>query len=645
MRLIKNQTFLLEIGTEELPSKLLRNIAVAFTNYFIQECNRVKLQYDKVHWFASPRRLAIKIDKLNYYFLHPQKLRSKIYFTKDLLPQIINNALLQLVKKFPSMRWGDGTITFIRPVHSVLLLLGEELISIKLLGISSSRKIFGHRFMGELNINIKCADEYPKILLSCGKVIACYEERKHKIAFHVEKVAYQIGGRVKIDNLLLEELTSLVEWPVVLIGSFDEKFLSIPILTHIIQSDHKSFVVYNFNHQLIPKFIFIANIESQDYKQIIEGNEKILHSRLSDVNFFIHEDRKKPLYQYFSLLESIIFQYQLGTLCDKVQRIKSLAIYIAQNLHINNLNDVERAAFLAKCDLATNMVFEFPKTQGIIGMHYALLDGEKEEIAISIKEHYKPSYKKDRLPSNLIACSIAISDKIDTLTGIIGIGIHSTGEKDPFGLRRNALGILRIILEKNLSLDLQSLIHESIKVYKTKLTNHNVANDVIQFLLKRLISLYKEQGYRIDVIKAVLAINPSLLCDLNARIKALSSVKESFKFSIINKRISNFLIKNQKEISNLNEEIDLSLILEKEEKILNYSLMNLSKKLPTYFNNYKYECILRELITLYNPINNFFNCVPINISDHRLKINRLKLLIKIQKIFFKIADFSLLQDN
>ncbi|WWO97491.1 MAG: glycine--tRNA ligase subunit beta [Candidatus Dasytiphilus stammeri] len=640
------KNFLVEIGTEELPSKKLHSIAVTFTTNFIKELRSVNLKYNKIHWFASPRRLAIKIDGLNCFFIKPTQQQNSVSdLTKNILPQLVNNALLLLLKKkFPAMRWGEGNIIFIRPVHSVLLLFGKELLSTKLFGIQSSRKIFGHRFMGELKFNINYADEYPEILLSRGKVIACYEERKRKIAFQVEKVAAEIGGKVKLDNVLLEELTSLVEWPVVLMGSFDKKFLSIPILTHIVQYHHKSFLVYNCDNQLIPKFIFIANIESQHPKKIIEGNENFLHSRLSDARFFLNEDRKKHLHEYFLLLKQIIFQHQLGTLWDKVQRIQKLAIYIAEKINVN-INVVERAALLAKCDLATNMVFEFPNTQGIIGMYYALLDGEKKEIAISIKEHYQPSYKNDILPSNLIACTIAIADKIDTLTGIIGIGIYSTGDRDPFGLRRNALGILRIILEKNLPLDLKSLIQESISFYNNKLTNITVANDVMQFFFKRLVSWYQEKGYRIDIIKAVSAVVSSLsfLCDFDARIKALSSFKEGLKITMINKRIVNFLIKNQKELSNLNEEIDLSLLIQNEEKKLAYCIINLSIKLPKYFFDHNYELILRELMKLYDPVNDFFKFVPINISDNRLKINRLKLLIKLRKIFFIIADFSLLQ--
>ncbi|WWO99889.1 MAG: glycine--tRNA ligase subunit beta [Candidatus Dasytiphilus stammeri] len=646
------KNFLVEIGTEELPSKNLRNIALTFTTNVIQQLDSVNLKYDEIHWFASPRRLAIKVEGLNDFILNNPTTITKpisgsdITLTKNILPKIVNNALFQLLKKdFASMRWGEGKIMFIRPVHSILLLLGDELISIKLLGIQSSRKIFGHRFMGELNFNINCADEYPEILLSRGKVIACYEERKRKIAFEVERAASQIGGKVKINNLLLEELTSLVEWPVVLIGSFDEQFLSIPILTHIIQYHHKSFIVYNSDYQLIPKFIFIANIESQDSKRIIEDNEKVLHSRLYDAKFFINEDRKKHLEEYCPFLEKIIFQHQLGTLFDKVQRIKKLAVYIAETINVNNINDIQRAALLAKCDLSTNMVFEFPNSQGIIGMHYALLDGEKKDIAISIKEHYHPAYKKDILPSNIIGCIIAIADKIDNLTGIMGIGICSTGDKDPFGLRRNALGILRIIIEKKLSLNLQNLIEKSIKFYKNKLTNFSVAKDVMEFLLKRLLSWYNEKGYRKDIIKAVSARDPYLLCDLDARIKALSSFKESYKISLINKRISNFLRKNSKVLLKLNQEIDVSLLIQTEEKKLNDCMMDLTKKLQHYFNEQNYEVILKELIKLYDPINNFFKFVPININDNNLKINRLKLLIKLEKMWFRIADFSLLQSS
>lgn len=528
---MSEKTFLVEIGTEELPPKALRSLAESFAANFTAELDNAGLAHGTVQWFAAPRRLALKVANLaeaqpdreiekrgpaiaqafdaegkpskaaegwargcgitvdqaerlttdkGEWLLYRAHVKGES--TEALLPNMVATSLAKLpIPKL--MRWGASDVHFVRPVHTVTLLLGDKVIPATILGIQSDRVIRGHRFMGEPEFTIDNADQYPEILRERGKVIADYEERKAKIKADAEEAARKIGGNADLSESLLEEVASLVEWPVVLTAKFEEKFLAVPAeaLVYTMKGDQKYFPVYANDGKLLPNFIFVANIESKDPQQIISGNEKVVRPRLADAEFFFNTDRKKRLEDNLPRLQTVLFQQQLGTLRDKTDRIQALAGWIAEQIGAD-VNHATRAGLLSKCDLMTNMVFEFTDTQGVMGMHYARHDGEAEDVAVALNEQYQPRFAGDDLPSNPVACALAIADKMDTLAGIFGIGQHPKGDKDPFALRRAALGVLRIIVEKNLNLDLQTLTEEAVRLYGDKLTNANVVDDVIDFI-------------------------------------------------------------------------------------------------------------------------------------------------------------------
>ena len=491
------QTFLVEIGTEELPPKALRSLAESFAANFTAELDNAGLEHGDVSWFAAPRRLALKVANLSAAQADreiekrgpaiaqafdaegkPSKAAEgwargcgitvdqaerlvtdkgewlmyrahvKGQSAQQLLAGMVSTALAKLpIPKL--MRWGDSDVQFVRPVHTVTMLLGADLIPGTVLGIDSARTVRGHRFMGEAEFTLDNADQYPQILLERGKVVADYEARKALIKRDAELAAQKIGGKADLSDSLLEEVASLVEWPVVLTAKFEEKFLAVPAeaLVYTMKGDQKYFPVYDAAGKLLPNFIFVANIESKDPQQIISGNEKVVRPRLADAEFFFNTDRKKRLEDNLPRLETVLFQQQLGTLRDKTDRIQALAGWVAGQIGAD-VNHATRAGLLSKCDLMTNMVFEFTDTQGVMGMHYARHDGEAEDVAVALNEQYQPRYAGDALPQSLVACSLAIADKMDTLAGIFGIGQHPKGDKDPFALRRAALGVLRIIVEK-----------------------------------------------------------------------------------------------------------------------------------------------------------------------------------------------------
>lgn len=687
-----DKTFLVEIGTEELPPKALRNLAESFAANFTAELDNAGLTHGAVSWFAAPRRLALKVAGLSA--AQPDRIVEKrgpaiaqafdangnptkaaegwargCGITADqaerlrtdkgewllyraqvkgeraqaLLAAMVANALAKLpVPKL--MRWGDKDTQFVRPVHTVTMLLGDELIAGRVLGIESARIIRGHRFMGEAEFTIDNADQYPHILLERGKVVADYAARKAKIKADAEAAARRIGGNADLSDSLLEEVTSLVEWPVVLTAKFEEKFLAVPAeaLVYTMKGDQKYFPVYDGAGKLLPNFIFVANIESKDPQQIISGNEKVVRPRLADAEFFFNTDRKRRLEDHLPRLETVLFQQQLGTLRDKTDRIVALAGWVAQRIGAD-VAHAERAGLLAKCDLMTNMVFEFTDTQGVMGMHYARHDGEAEDVAVALNEQYQPRFAGDELPSSGVACALAIADKMDTLAGIFGIGQHPKGDKDPFALRRAALGVLRIIVEKRLPLDLQTLTEEAARLYGDKLTNANVVDDVIEFMLGRFRAWYQEEGHSVDTIQAVLARRPTRPADFDARVKAVShfrSLDAAQALAAANKRVSNILAKSD---DTLNERVEASLLKEKEEIQLATYVIALSDKLAPWFAEGRYQEALVELSQLRESVDNFFDKVMVNADDSRVRINRLTLLNELRNLFLKVADISVLQ--
>ena len=686
-----NQNFLVEIGTEELPPKALKTLATSFADNVEAELNQAGLSFDKIEWFAAPRRLAVKVLNLatqqpskeiekrgpavsaafdaegkptkaaegwargcgitvdqaeriatdkGEWLVHRAKIEGQP--TKNLLNDIVANALAKLPIPKP-MRWADKTVQFIRPVHTVTMLLGDELIEGEILGVASARTIRGHRFLGEKEFEIQHADQYPQLLREKGSVVADFNERKAEILAKSQAKATALGGVADIEESLLEEVTSLVEYPNVLAAKFEERFLAVPAeaLVYTMKGDQKYFPIYDKEGKLLPHFIFVSNINPEDPTAIIEGNEKVVRPRLTDAEFFFKTDLKQKLVDRLPRLETVLFQQQLGTLKDKTDRIEQLAGEIAKQIGADEAK-AKRAGLLSKCDLMTNMVFEFTDTQGVMGMHYARHDGEDEEVAVALNEQYMPRFAGDELPKSLVASAVALADKFDTLTGIFGIGQAPKGSADPFALRRAALGALRIIVEKNLPLDLEDLVKKSAALFGDKLTNQNVVADVVDFMLGRFRAWYQDEGIAVDVIQAVLARRPTRPADFDARVRAVShfrTLDSAEALAAANKRVSNILAKADAAIG----EINLTACVEPAEKALAEAVLALRTEVQPLIAQGDYTAVLDKLANLRAPVDSFFDNVMVNAEDPALRQNRLAILNTLQGLFLQVADISVLQ--
>ena len=685
------QNFLVEIGTEELPPKALKTLATSFADNVEAELNQAGLTFDKIEWFAAPRRLAVKVLNLatqqpskeiekrgpavsaafdaegkptkaaegwargcgitvdqaeriatdrGEWLVHRAKIEGQP--TKNLLNGIVANALAKLPIPKP-MRWADKTVQFIRPVHTVTMLLGDELIEGEILGVASARTIRGHRFLGEKEFEIQHADQYPQLLREKGSVVADFNERKAEILAKSQAKATALGGVADIEESLLEEVTSLVEYPNVLAAKFEERFLAVPAeaLVYTMKGDQKYFPIYDKDGKLLPHFIFVSNINPEDPTAIIEGNEKVVRPRLTDAEFFFKTDLKQKLIDRLPRLETVLFQQQLGTLKDKTDRIEQLAGEIAKQIGADEAK-AKRAGLLSKCDLMTNMVFEFTDTQGVMGMHYARHDGEDEEVAVALNEQYMPRFAGDELPKSLVASAVALADKFDTLTGIFGIGQAPKGSADPFALRRAALGTLRIIVEKNLPLDLEDLVKKSAALFSDKLTNQNVVADVVDFMLGRFRAWYQDEGIAVDVIQAVLARRPTRPADFDARVRAVShfrTLDSAEALAAANKRVSNILAKADAAIG----EINLTACVEPAEKALAEAVLALRTEVQPLIAQGDYTAVLDKLANLRAPVDSFFDNVMVNAEDPVLRQNRLAILNTLQDLFLQVADISVLQ--
>ena len=685
------QNFLVEIGTEELPPKALKTLATSFADNVEAELNQAGLSFDKIEWFAAPRRLAVKVLNLatqqpskeiekrgpavsaafdaegkptkaaegwargcgitveqaeriatdkGEWLVHRAQIEGQP--TKNLLNDIVANALAKLPIPKP-MRWADKTVQFIRPVHTVTMLLGDELIEGEILGVASARTIRGHRFLGEKEFEIQHADQYPQLLREKGSVVADFNERKAEILAKSQAKATALGGVADIEESLLEEVTSLVEYPNVLAAKFEERFLAVPAeaLVYTMKGDQKYFPIYDKDGKLLPHFIFVSNINPEDPTAIIEGNEKVVRPRLTDAEFFFKTDLKQKLVDRLPRLETVLFQQQLGTLKDKTDRIEQLAGEIAKQIGADEAK-AKRAGLLSKCDLMTNMVFEFTDTQGVMGMHYARHDGEDEEVAVALNEQYMPRFAGDELPKSLVASAVALADKFDTLTGIFGIGQAPKGSADPFALRRAALGALRIIVEKNLLLDLEDLVKKSAALFGDKLTNSNVVADVVDFMLGRFRAWYQDEGIAVDVIQAVLARRPTRPADFDARVRAVShfrTLDSAEALAAANKRVSNILAKADAAIG----EINLTACVEPAEKALAEAVLALRTEVQPLIAKGDYTAVLDKLANLRAPVDSFFDNVMVNAEDQVLRQNRLAILNTLQGLFLQVADISVLQ--
>ncbi|SQH74568.1 glycine tRNA synthetase, beta subunit [Shewanella benthica] len=686
------ENLLIEVGTEELPPKSLRKLAESFLSNFTAELKKAELSFESAVWHATPRRLAICVNQLvlaqadkvvekrgpavaqafdadgnptkaamgwargngitveeagrlktdkGEWLLHQAKIVG--VETKSLISAMAQRALDKLpIPK--QMRWGSNKTQFIRPVHTVTMLLGSEIVAGELLGIKSDRIIRGHRFMGQASFELDHADNYLSALKEKGKVLADYEARKAIIKTDAEAAAAKLGGIADLEDELLEEVCSLVEWPVVLTASFEEKFLNVPseALVYTMKGDQKYFPVFDQTGQLLANFIFVTNIVSKDPQVIISGNEKVVRPRLADAEFFFENDKKQTLEDRLPSLESVVFQKQLGTIKQRVERISAMAGFIASSIDAN-AEEASRAGLLSKSDLMTNMVMEFTDLQGTMGMHYARLNGETEAVALALQEQYKPKFSGDTVPTAAISVCVALAEKLDTLVGIFGIGLAPKGAADPFALRRAAIGILRICVENNLPLDLVDLIAKAQALHGTSLSNDTTAEQVLEFFMGRFRAWYQDQGVSVDVILAVLARHPTSPADFDSRIKAVAhfrTLDQASALAAANKRVSNILAKVKGDIP---ASIDTSLLTETAEKALAQKLKELQPKLAPLFASANYQEALALLAELRESVDVFFEEVMVMVDDEALKNNRLALLSSLREQFLHAADISLLQ--
>ena len=676
--------FLVELGTEELPPKALKTLSDAFLNGITSGLDAAGIAYTTATPFASPRRLAVlisniqpqqpdrsiekrgpatqapekavqgfagscgvSIDQLEvmetpkgsyYVYRGVEKGQS----TAALLPEIISESLhkLPIPKR---MRWGSSRTEFVRPVKWLVMLLGDEVVDAEVLGLKAGRKTRGHRFHYNHEIEIMVPADYQQTLLDTGKVIADFAARREIIREQVIREGERIGGTAQIDEDLLDEVTALNEWPVALTGRFEERFLDVPAeaLISSMKENQKYFHALDAEGKLMPYFITLANIESKDPQQVIEGNEKVIRPRLADAAFFFDTDKKQPLEARIEKLKSVVFQQQLGTIHEKTQRIEGLAAAIA-NLIGGNSQYAQRAASLSKCDLMTDMVFEFTELQGLMGYHYALHDGEAEEVAQALDEQYMPRFAGDNLPSTRTGIALAIADRLDTLTGLFGINQPPTGSKDPFALRRAALGVLRIIVEHRLDIDLHELLSIAVAQHKDLPAADGLADRVLDFMLDRFRAWYDDRGISAETFLAVHALRPTSPLDFDRRIDAVNhfrNLPEAAALASANKRVSNILTKQGGDIST---DTNPSLLHEQAESELCAQLDTIEREITPLFERGEYRTALERLAQLRQSVDNFFDQVMVMADDEALKLNRLALLARLRRLFLGVADISLL---
>ncbi|MDV6316504.1 glycine--tRNA ligase subunit beta [Idiomarina sp. HP20-50] len=688
---MQKENLLIELGTEELPPKALKSLRDSLKAGLEAGLKSADLSFDSIEAYATPRRLAVMVkqveteqkDKavekrgpaINVAFDDSGKptkaaegwarsngitvdeaerlktdkgewLLHKATVKGQPLAELMQGILEASIKTLPipkPMRWGNSTAQFIRPVHTLTILLGSELIDSEILETRSARFVQGHRFHSPEGFELDHADNYVAKLRE-AKVIANFEERISTIQSEVSRLAAELGGQVIQDDELVEEVAALVEWPVALTASFDQGFLAVPKEPLIVtmKDDQRYFPVEDGKGNLLSRFIFITNIDSRDPQQIIQGNEKVVRPRLADAQFFFESDKKKPLESRVSSLDSVLFQKQLGSIGDKARRISVLAGKIAAELNAN-VEAAERAGLLCKADLVSDMVSEFPETQGVMGKHYALSDGESATVAEAIEQHYWPRFSGDDLPITKEASAVALADKLDTLVGIFGIGQVPKGDRDPFALRRAALGLLRTLVGRNLPLDLNDLLRISVEGFGGKLTNETVAADVFDFLLGRFRPWYVEQGISVDVIQSVLARSPSKPTDFDQRVKAVQrfkSLTSAESLAAANKRVGNILAKSEEPISG---DVKEELLQEESETSLYQLVKQTESTVEPLIANAEYSDALTHLSELKEPVDAFFEHVMVNADNNDVRINRLNLLFRLRQLFLKIADISLLQ--
>lgn len=688
--------FLVEIGTEELPPKALKRLAEAFRDGILDGLRKAELNFRDAVYFAAPRRLAVRIHDLASTQLEKQverrgpaltaafdgngmptpaaqgfarsnnvsvdqlqriatdkgawlvhRFTQPGVSTQQLLPGIVEAALekLPIPKR---MRWGAGLAQFVRPVHWVVMLFGGDVVEAQIMGVKAGRETRGHRFHHPAALYLAEPAAYEPLLETEGHVLPEFAARREAIYAQVQEAAVAAGGTAVIDDDLLDEVTSLVEWPVAVRGDFESRFLQIPepVLVSTLQGHQRYFPVRNKDGRLLPCFVTVANVESRDVNQVRAGNERVVRPRLSDAAFFYERDLAQPLNAHLAALDKVVFHKELGSLGDKVRRVAVLVHAIGEQLRfdVTTQNHAKRAAELSKCDLMTGVVGEFPELQGMMGCAYALAQGEPNVVAQALDEQYMPRHAGDVLPATPVGRVLAIADKLDTLCGIFSTGQLPTGDKDPFGLRRAALGVLRILIETATPLDLrESLVRAAAPFARKDRGADKLAEQVFAFMMERLRSYYVDQGLRPDVYEAVLAKSPAQPLDFDQRMKAVShfrSLPEAESLAAANKRIQNIL--RQAGAAGTGQ-LDSARLDGVAERGLADALEVLRREVHPLLERGDYTAVLTRLAVLKTPVDAFFEQVMVMVDDSAVRNNRLTLLAQTGELLTLVADISRLQ--
>ncbi|MES3039752.1 MAG: glycine--tRNA ligase subunit beta [Pseudomonadota bacterium] len=677
------QDFLFEIGGEELPPKSLLMLATALRDGVADGLAKAGLIHGGVDFYAAPRRLAVVVKQLaaqqpdrviavdgppvkaafdaegrptqaalgfarknGIDIADVDRSGEKLRYVREvkgdsavaLMPGIIDLALknLPIAKR---MRWGASRVEFVRPMHWVVMLYGSDIVPARLLDIASGRTSHGHRFHHPQAVTIATAGDYLQAMRS-AHVIADFAIRREKIRTAVTALATKEGGSALMPEALLDEVTALVEWPAPLVCSFEERFLAVPqeALISTMQDNQKYFCLIDAAGQLMARFITVANIESSAPEKIVAGNEKVVRPRLTDAEFFFNQDKKITLAERNERLKNVVFQAQLGTVYAKAERVSALAAHIAGEIG-GDIEQARLAGLLCKSDLASELVSEFPELQGIAGYHYARHESLPEEVALALNEQYLPRFAGDTLPTVKTGQAVALADKLDTLTGIFGIGQPPTGSKDPFALRRAALGVLRILIEGALDIDLEKLVQTATAQHGSALTSATTAADVFDFLLGRYRAMYEEQGITVDVIQAVQACRPTVARDFDRRVRAVAhfrALPEAAALAAANKRVSNILAKEA--VSG--GEIQAELLQPGAEMALADAVKALSGQVAPLYAAGDYGSALTALASLREPVDRFFDEVMVMADDPAVRANRLRLLSWLRALFLRVADIS-----
>ncbi len=688
----EKKDLLIELGTEDLPARLLLTLINELNENLQKHLTDANLEFSSCKAFCTPRRLAIHIEALDscqqdQHIERKGPAQDKAFdkdgnptqaaigfarscgveisqleldssgklprllfkelqqgeLTTTLLPQLLETSIKKL--SIPKrMRWNVDITEFIRPVRWLLIIFGAEIVPLTLFGHKAGNTTYGHRFHHPDPIVVKHASAYEDLLRVKGKVIANFTERKQVIINQVKAISKQEKCKPAYTETLLDEITGLVEWPVALLGEFDNKFLEVhkELLISTMQDNQKYIPLLNDKDELTQKFIIISNIESSDPKTVIQGNEKVIVPRFEDAMFFWQRDKQIHLSENLEKLKNVVFEKQLGSLYDKTQRIIQLSKFISPYTDAD-VSQCGRAAELSKCDLITDTVSEFPKLQGIVGRNLALLDAESKDISIAIEEQYMPLQAGDKLPNSAIGQTLALADRLDTLLGIFAIGKKPTGLKDPYGLRRASLAVLRILIEKDLDIDLVQVLQKAATLFNQDLHAASMIDEVYDYMLERLRGYFQDNKINIDTIDSVLVNRPTSPKDIAARINAMQNFRKlqnAESLAAANKRIRNILkkIDRSKIVS-----VQPDLFREKAENNLHLAIEKLSDDVEALFKRYEYEQALNRLADLRQPIDTFFDDVMVMDEDETLKTNRIALLAKIDSLFMHVADFSRLQ--